>query len=136
MNDFNFDQANYTDLLAEAKRLNTQVSELENRVNIYQVALVNRDRQLNTVAPIIKELIESEVITDEDVIGTLVEQLNLAIMRSVSFTVTMEITGTMEIPYGQDVEEYSFEVESLTYDGNMVDVDYSSVESLNYDFTE
>ena len=129
MTDFNFDQASYGDLLAEAKRL-------DNALRMCQTALANRERQRSVVSTTVQELIENKVITDEDAIEVLVENLDIIISRLVHFTVTVEVTGSMEVPYGQEVSEDYFEVDEMTYDGNRVDVDYSSVESLHFDFDE
>lgn len=129
MTDFNFDQASYGDLLVEAKRL-------DNALRMSQTALANRDRQRAVVSETIQELIENKTITDEEAIQILVENLNINLTRVVNFTVTMEITGTLELPYGEEVSEYNFEVDQLSYDGNYVEVDFSSVGDLEWDFSE
>lgn len=129
MTDFNFDQASYGDLLAHAK-------QLDNALRMTQTALANRERQRMAVSKTVQELIENKVITDEEAIEVLVENLDIVISRLVHFTVTVEVTGSMEVPYGQEVSEDYFEVDEMTYDGNRVDVDYSSVESLHFDFDE
>lgn len=129
MTDFNFDQASYGDLLDHAK-------SLDNTVRILETALSNRDRQLHAVTPTILELIENKTITDEEAITVFVENLDINLTRVVNFTIQVEVTGSLELPYGEELSEHSFDVEELYYDGNRVEIDYSSVGDVEWDFDE
>mgnify|MGYP006300349753 CR=1 FL=1 len=130
---FNFDQASWEDLRTEAKRLALELETLKNKSRYTEQAFANRERQRTEAAEICQRLIEEKVITDEDDIKGLVEALGLDITREVNFTITVEITGTLELAYGEELDEYSFDVDSLTYNGDLVDIDHSRVESVDWD---
>lgn len=132
-NTFNFDQASWEDLRNEAKRLNTELEAMQNKMRYAEVALDNRNRQRNTAAEICKRLIEESVIDDSDDIKALVEALGIEIAREVNFTVTIEITGTLELPYGEELDEYAFDVDSLSYNGEDVCIDHQTVNTLDWD---
>ena len=129
MTNFNFEQASYGDLLDHAK-------SLDNTVRILETALENRDRQLNAVTVTVQELIENKTITDEEAITVFVENLDINLTRVVNFTIQVEVTGSLELPYGEELSEHSFDVEELYYDGNRVEIDYSSVGDVEWDFDE
>lgn len=129
MTDFNFEQASYGDLFAHAK-------QLDNALRMTQTALANRERQRLLVSSAVQELIENGTISDEEAIEIFVENLDINLTRVVNFTITMEITGSLELPYGEQVSEYNFEVEQLSYDGNYIEVDSSNVTDLEWDFNE
>lgn len=136
MTNFDFDQASYGDLLIEAKRITSEHDFLQNKLMFVQQAFDNRDRQYREASRVVQELIENNAITDQEVIDSLVEVLDITLTRTVNFTVLVEVTGSMEVAWGEEISEYSFEIEQMSYDGNSVDVDYSSVTDLNYDFNE
>lgn len=133
---FNFDQASWEDLRNEAKRLQSELDIANNKARYTETAFANRDRQLKAVAEVVERLIKDGIIDDKDDISTLVENLNLEITRTVNFTVTVEITGSLELTYGEDLDEYSFEVDSLTYNGDYVNIDHSSVDNLEWEDDE
>lgn len=142
-NTFNFDQASYVDLLTEAKRLNGLVADIQNDLTTTQNKLMyvekafeNRNRQVMSAKALITEMIEEDVITDEDYIKQLVEALDLEILKEVEFTITVEISGTVEIPLGTELDEYSFDVDNITYNGDMVDVHHNDVTIERWNFTE
>lgn len=135
-NPFNFEQANYNDLLVEAKRLNDEVTSLKNKMMYVEKAFANRDRQYTTARALIEEMITEEAITDEDYIKQLVEALGIEILKEVSFTITVEITGTVEIPMGTELDEYSFNVDSLSYNGQDVDFSHDTTNIDGWEFTE
>ena len=135
-NTFNFEQASYSDLLAEAKRLNDLVSGLSNRLLYTDKAFQNRDRQYKEGGQLIKSAILEEVITDEDYIKQLVELFDIQIMKEVTFTLNIEVSGTVEIPLGSELDEYSFDLDGITYDGDSVNIDYENVSIENWEFTE
>ena len=133
---FNFDLASWEDLRTEAKRLQSELEIANNKARYTETAFANRERQRAVVAEIVERLIEDKIICDKDDITTLAENLGLEINRTVNFTVTVEITGSIELPYGEDLDEYSFDVDSLTYNGESVDIDHSSVDNLDWDDSE
>jgi hypothetical protein len=128
MTDFNFDQANYSDLLAEAKRL-------DNRLRITQSALNNRERQFQLAKGTFTELLEvnPDLFGDEDLLTEIMNEFDIEILQTVNFTITVELTGTMEIRRGTDPDLYSFDVPEVYYDGEPVSLSDCSLSDLNYD---
>lgn len=133
---FNFEQASYTDLLAEAKRLNEQVVSLQNKALYTERAFANRERQHQEAKSIITSLIEENEIDNEEAIKELVYIFGIEIMREVQFTITLEISGTTEIPLGSELDEYSFNVDSMSYNGQDVDFSQDNLEITDWNFTE
>lgn len=133
---FNFDQASYTDLLAEAKRLNEQVVSFQNKALYTERAFANRERQHQEAKSIITSLIEENEIDNEEAIKELVHIFGIEIMREVQFTITLEISGTTEIPLGSELDEYSFNVDSMSYNGQDVDFSQDNLEISDWNFTE
>lgn len=133
---FNFDMASWEDLRTEAKRLNTELEVLKNKSRYTETAFANRDRQYNAGRALIEEMITEEVITDEDYIKQLVEIFSIEILKEVSFTITVEISGTVEIPMGSELDEYSFNVDSLSYNGEDVDFTHDNTDINGWDFSE
>lgn len=119
-NTFDFDHASYGDLLTEAKRLNDELRTALNKIGAIEVAFANRDRQRNEASDIVNELIEEGVITDAEVINRLALVLNISATRTVTFTVTIELSGEVEIEYGQELDDYGFSVDGLNYNGESV----------------
>ena len=62
------------------------------------------------------------------------DEFDIEILQIVHFTITAEISGSMEIRKGTDPDHYSFDVTELYYDGNTVDISDCSISDLNYDF--
>lgn len=142
-NPFNFEQASYTDLLAEAQRLNNVVADLEgtitnanNKLMYVERAFANRDRQYAEAKEIVTELIENNEISDEEAVKQLIKIFDIEILKEVEFTITVEISGVVEIPFGTELDEYSFDVDNITYNGDMVDVHSSDVSISDWNFTE
>lgn len=140
---FNFDQASYTDLLAEAKRLNGLVADLQGDITTLQNkalyterAFANRERQHQEAKSIITSLIEENEIDNEEAVKELVYIFGIEIMREVQFTITLEISGTTEIPLGSELDEYSFNVDSMSYNGQDVDFSQDNLEISDWNFTE
>jgi hypothetical protein len=133
---FNFEQANYSDLLAEAKRLNSELLILQNKSQYTERAFANRDRQFNEAKSIITSLVEEGEIDNEEAIKELVYIFGIEIMREVQFTITLEISGTTEIPLGSELDEYSFNVDSMSYNGQDVDFSQDNLEISDWNFTE
>ena len=130
---FNFDQASWEDLRNEAKRLQSELDIANNKARYTETAFANRERQRAVVAEIVERLINDKIICDTEDINALCENLGLEITRTVNFTLTVEITGSLELPYGEELDEYSFEVDGVTYNGDSVDIDHSSVDSVDWD---
>ena len=130
---FNFDTASWEDLRNEGKRLQNELDIANNKARYTETAFANRERQRAVVAEIVERLINDKIICDVDDINTLCENLGLEITRTVNFTVTVEITGSIELPYGEELDEYSFDVDSLSYNGDCVDIDHQTVENLDWD---
>lgn len=142
-NSFNFDQASYTDLLAEAKRLNGLVADLSGEITTLQNkalyterAFANRDRQFTQAKAILTSVIESEELDNEDAVKELVEIFGIEVLKEVAFTITVEISGTVEIPMGTELDEYSFNVDSLSYNGEEVDFTHDTTDISGWNFTE
>lgn len=133
---FNFDQASWEDLRTEAKRLQSELDIANNKMRYLETAFANRERQVSRTSDIITEMISEDVITDEDYIKALVETLNLEILRTANFTITVEITGTVELPLGTELDEYAFDVDSLSYNGDNVDFSQESVIIDGWEFDE
>lgn len=138
---FNFEQATFNELYAEARRLNGLVADLKGEVTMLQNkalyterAFANRDRQYTQAKSILTALIELEEIDNEEAVKELVQIFDIEIMKEVEFTITIEITGTTEIPLGTELDEYSFSVDSVSYDGNEVDVQHESVNIERWEF--
>lgn len=135
-NPFNFEQASYTDLLAEAKRLNTELTSVNNKMAYVERAFANRDRQYTNGRAIIEEMITEGEIENEDYIKQLIEIFNIEILKEVQFTLTVEISGTVEIPLGTELDEFSFNVDSISYDGQDVDFSQDNIDISDWNFTE
>jgi hypothetical protein len=133
---FNFEQANYSDLLTEAKRLNDEVVSLKNKAMYVERAFANRERQHTDAKSILTTLIEENEIDNEEAVKELVQIFGIEIMREVEFTVTLEISGTVEIPMGTELDEYSFNVDSFSYDGQDVNFSQDNLEISDWNFTE
>jgi hypothetical protein len=133
---FNFEQANYSDLLTEAKRLNDEVVSLKNKAMYVERAFANRERQYTDAKSILTTLIEENEIDNEEAVKELVQIFGIEIMREVEFTVTLEISGTVEIPMGTELDEYSFNVDSFSYDGQDVNFSQDNLEISDWNFTE
>lgn len=136
INPFDFDRASYADLLEEAKRLNTELSTLQNKLMYVEKAYVNRERQVQDARVVVTEMIDENIITDENYIKALVEALDLEILREASFTITVEISGTVSLPLGSDLDEYSFDIDGLSYNGESVDYNQDSVSIDGWQFDE
>lgn len=136
MNNFDFDNASYADLHTEAKRLNELVSGLQDKVRVLETSFGNRNRQYLDGYEILKELIENREIDNEEAVEHLIRIFEIKIMRTVHFTLSVEVTGTVEIPFGEELDEYSFEVDGMTYNSENVDIDHTSVSIEGWDFEE
>ncbi len=142
-NTFNFDQANYSDLLNEAKRLNGLVADLsndltalQNKMMFVEKAFANRDRQFGEAKDLLTELIENEEISDEDAVKKLVEIFDIEILREVEFSITVELTGTLQLPIGAELDEYSFNVDNLSYNNEDVDFSHENTDISSWNFIE
>mgnify|MGYP006268813323 CR=1 FL=1 len=127
-NPFDFAQASYGDLLVEAKRLNDEVTSLQNKMMFVEKAFANRDRQVMEAKALIEEMVTEGEITDEDYIQKLAEVLNLDITRTVTVDVTITGTITLELPYKEnpdEISEYAFSVELSSYDYDVQEYDLS-----------
>lgn len=140
---FNFEQASYTDLLAEAKRLNGlvadlkgEVTSLQNKALYTERAFANRDRQYATAKEILTSVIESEELDNEEAVKQLIEIFGIEILKTVEFTLSVEITGTVELPLGTELDEYSFSIDGLSYNGEFCDIDHDSVSIDAWNFVE
>ena len=140
---FNFEQASYSDLLTEAKRLNdivvnanNELTILTNKMAYVERAFANRDRQYTQAKSIITALIELEEIDNEDAVKELVQIFDIEILKEVAFTITVEISGTLELPIGSELDEYSFNVDSLSYDSQDVDFSHDNTSIDGWNFTE
>jgi arginine deiminase len=135
-NVFNLEQASYSDLLVEAKRLQDELQTRNNKLLYLEKAFANRDRQYAVAKQIITNLIENDEIKNEEYVTELIEVLGIEILKEVSFALTIEITGTVEIPLGTELDEYSFNVDSLSYNGSDVCVNNESISIDDWEFTE
>ena len=120
MSDFNFEQAGYSDLLTEAKRLNAELDSVKQELARVQVAFQNRDRQRDEVSEVVQELIDNKTITDPDALSILVRNLDVTASRTVSFSLTVEITGEIELEYDESLDDYGFSIDGLSYNGSYV----------------
>lgn len=124
MSDFNFDLASYGDLLAEAKRLDSEVERIKQDLNRTQIAFSNRDRQRDEVSEVVQELIDERTITNPEHLTVLCRNLDvIAPSRTINFTVTVELTGSFELEFGEELDDYGFSVDGLTYNGESVNFD-------------
>lgn len=142
-NSFNFEQANYADLLTEAKRLNGVVADLsgeleasKNKMLYVEKAFANRDLQYAKAKEILTAVIEMEELDNEEAVKELVQIFNIEVLKEVSFTITVEITGSVEIPMGTELDEYSFNVDVLSYNGEDVSFSHDNTTIDGWDFTE
>ena len=124
MSDFNFEQAGYADLLAEAKRLNEVVRDLTGTLDStkqelarVQLAFQNRDRQRDAVSEVIQELVDNKTISDPEAIAILCKNLDVSAERTVSFSLNITVSGSIELGYDETLDDYGFCVESLSYNG-------------------
>jgi hypothetical protein len=142
-NTFNFEQASYSDLYNEAKRLNALVADLEgtatsanNKLMYVEKAFANRDRQYSEAKSIITELIENGEISNEESVKELIDIFGIEILKEIEFRITVEISGTTLIPMGQEPEEYDFSIDCMSYNGQDVSYDCENINLDSWDFTE
>lgn len=142
-NTFDFYNAQYSDLLTEALRLNKLVATLveegqadANKLLYTEKAFENRDRQFKAGRMLIEEMINDSLITDDEYIKQLVEIFGLEIMREVTFNLTITVSGTVELPLGSELDEYGFDIDGLSYNGDNVSIDHESVQIDDWEFTE
>ena len=140
---FNFEQASYSDLLAEAKRLNNLVADLQGtltstsaKLAYTEKAFENRNRQYSEAKSIIAELIENDEISNEESVKELIDIFGIEIFKEIEFRITVEISGTTLIPMGQEPEEYDFSIDCMSYNGQDVSYDCESIQLNSWDFTE
>ncbi len=133
---FNFDNATFNELYAEAKRLQSELTILENKSLYTEKAFLNRDRQYGQAKEIITALIELNEIDNEEAVKELIQIFDIEILKSVEFTINIEVTGSIEIPMGTELDEYSFSLDSLSYNGDSVNIDHDSVSIECWEFTE
>lgn len=113
-----------------------QLEIAENKLRYTEKAFSNRDRQWNAGRELIKEMIVEGDISEKEHLEKLVEVFDIEILREVNFTVTIEVSGTVEIPLGSELDEYSFSIDGLSYDGTDVTIDNDSISIDDWDFTE
>lgn len=140
---FDPNSATYNELYAEVQRLNNVIADLNGELSSLKVkydyanrAFSNRERQYQEAKSILTNLIEQEEIDNEDAVKELVQIFDIEIMREVQFTITLEISGTTEIPMGTELDEYSFNVDSMSYNGQDVDFSQDNLEISDWNFTE
>ena len=133
---FNFENAQYSELYAEAKRVTMELEMLQNKMMYVEKAFANRDRQFTQGKALIQELIENEEIDNEHAVKQLVEIYGIEILKEVNFTITIEISGSVEIPLGSELDEYSFNVDSLSYENQDVSFSQDNVEITDWNFAE
>ena len=120
MTDFDFHNASYGDLLSHAMYLNDELQTALNKIAAIEVAYANRDRQYREASDIVNDLIEEGSISDTESIHRLAQVLSISATRTVSFTVTVELSGEVEIPYGEELDDYGFSIDGLSYNGEGV----------------
>lgn len=133
---FNFEQASHSDLLAEALRIHEQANSVSNKLMYVEKAFANRDRQYSEAKSIITELIENDEIQNEEAVKSLIDIFDIEILKEVEFTLTVEISGTVHIPLGSELDEYAFDIDDITYNYEPVEVNSQQVELFNWNFTE
>ena len=134
--EFNFEQASYQELLSESQRVSLELETLKNKMMYVEKAFANRDRQFTEGQTLIKDMIEEGEITNVDYISQLVETFKIEILKEVNFTISVEVTGTVQIPMGTELDEYSFSIDGMTYNGEDVSVDSESVTIDGWEFSE
>jgi hypothetical protein len=140
---FNFASANFSELYAEAFRLTNALKEksdelttLQNKMMYVERAFANRERQYTQAKDILTAVIESEELDNEEAVKELVEIFGIEILKTVEFTINIEVTGRIEIPMGTELDEYSFNLDSVSYDGNEISVDSENINIERWEFTE
>lgn len=133
MSNFDYDNASWTDLRIQAKHLDEELKTVNNKVAAMELAFSNLSRKHGRASEIVQELISDKVITDSDVLRGLCENLNVEATRVVSFTLNATITGSVEIGYDEDPDDYGFEVIGLYYNGDKVNDYYEDSTSVEWD---
>ena len=133
MTDFDFHNASYGDLLSHAMYLNDELQTALNKIGAIEVAFANRDRQYREASDIVNDLIEDGILSNSDSIHRLAQVLSISATRTVTFTVTVELSGEVEIPYGEELDDYGFSVDGLTYNGDSV---YFNEGNIDVDWDE
>ena len=131
-NTFNFEQASYGDLLVEAKRINDELVSCKNKQLYYDKALSDLRSNIATAGEVVQRLIEDGTISDEDDIQTLIRTLDLNIEREVEIEISVRITGTVRVAYGEEPSEYDVEIGDVSYNGNYIDHLDVDVESVDF----
>ena len=134
MYEFVLDYASHEELLAEAKRLVEENKRLQDELETAQNKLIytekafqNRDRQHSTASSLVQEMIEDKTITDPTMLKALCECLDVTATRTVEFTLTIEVTGTMDMPFDEEPDDGCFGVEGITYNGEWLDLDSEDI---------
>ena len=133
MTDFNPENLCYNDLLAEAKRLNDELQTALNKIGAIEVAYANRDRQYREASYIVDDLIEEGILSDPESIQRLAQVLSISATRTVTFTVTIELSGEVEVEYGQELDDCGFSIDGLTFNGESV---YFNEGNIDVDWDE
>ena len=133
---FNFEQASYTDLFNYAKDIQNQLVETNHRSKMMEVGIANLSRKQLEAGKIVERLIQDKIIEDEEDITTLVTALDITLFRTMNFTISLEITGQIDIPFGEEVSEYNFEIDGVSYNGQSSNNFDTGHVDLDFDFDE
>ena len=125
---FDFDLASPYDLVVEGKRLTVELEAAQNKLLYTQKAFENRDRQYNTASSLVQEMIDDKTITDPEMLKALCNCLDVTASRRVSFSLTIEVSGEMDIPFDEDLDDYGFSLDGISYNGEYVSLDSEDID--------
>ena len=125
---FDFDLASPYDLVVEGKRLTAELEAAQNKLLYTQKAFENRDRQYNTASSLVQEMIDDKTITDHTMLKALCECLDVTATRTIEFVLSIEVTGTMEMPFDEEPDDYGFSLDGISYNGEYVSLDSEDID--------
>lgn len=104
----------------QLKEARTELDSVRQELARTQFSLQNLGGQRDAVSEAVQDLIDSGVITDKESIKVLASNLDLSVTRTIAFTITAEITGEVELEWGESLDDYGFSIDGLSYNGSYV----------------
>lgn len=111
------DPRSWADLYNQVNALQAKLDAVTNDYNNLEKQRTRLNWQIAEAAQVVEELISSGVITNEEDIKVLCSSLNLDVTREVSVTLRIEVEGTIELSYGEEVHDSDFTIGDISYNG-------------------
>lgn len=116
---------------SKIEQLEKKIQDLEYSKNGLQARYDSQQRNLYWAKEFIESKVKDGTITDSDDIREANDQLNLGLTQKYQVTLTMSAIVEVEVAYGTEPDEGSFDIEGITYEYAEVDVIESSVDNID-----